>query len=183
MANQRNGFNSFSVPYMNELTANQYNVASIFNGNMPVGFVNHSLETISNFFQNPQKPKPATGPEILQMPNRGIQFPEPGTPPIYDGDTGQTIPGTPPIIPPNTASKAGCNIIDLILGRPCTGPLVGNAPMKSDGKGTLGDDPTHSGAAVDSVIKSVGGLGELSTRTIIVVIGIVILVAAIVSLR
>ena len=195
----RQGFNTFSVPYMNELTAGQFNAASVFNGNMPLGFVKYSMDVISNFTNGQQQPQ-AGRPEdyeevqmkiggkiitvkrrkrtqiddILQLPDRTA----PITPPIAGGQS--------PAQSATGLKKCDDNstFLDRILGRCCIGEIVnGQCVLVSDGKGTIGDDPTHSGKKVGDAIDAIGGLTELSTRTVVILVGLILLIAAIISLR
>lgn len=188
----RNGFNQFSVPYMNELTANQFNAASVFNGNTPLGFVNYSMDIISNFFQNPQNPPETGRPEdfeeviingrkVLRRKRTQIEgilgLPSPTTPPIAGGTN-----------PASTGIKkcdANSTFFDRILGRCCIGEVInGKCILISDGKGTIGDDPTKSGKKAEEAIKNpLSAVTELSTKTVIILIGLILLIAAVVSMR
>lgn len=180
----RQGFSQFSIPYMNELTANQFNASSVFNGNMPLGFVNYSMDVISNFFQNPDAPQvdPKTG-----MPNRPQDF--------------ETV-----IINGRKVLRRKISEIDTILGLPGTGtqpttpPIAGGTNpanqcppgevpytdilgFKRCGK-RMQSDPTPEEKEKAGISSNVFGSFELlNTKVVVILIGLVLLVAAIVSLR
>lgn len=184
----RNGFNQFNIPYMNELTANQFGAASTFGGNMPLGFINYSMDVISSFFQNPNNPPQTGRPEdfeeviingrkvlrrkrtqiedILGLPSR-----TPTTPPIVEGDIKKC--------------DANSSVFDRMLGRCCVGEIKdGKCILVSDGKDVLGDDIGKTGKTAEDFFKNpLSGLTELSTRTVIILIGLILLIAAVVSLR
>lgn len=95
----RNGFNQFSIPYMNELTANQLGAASQFGGNMPIGFINYSLDQVASWFATPQDRIRDTREWeriIRGLPGQGPAAPIPRTPPTFPVDPQQ---GLPPITP------------------------------------------------------------------------------------
>lgn len=183
----RNGFNQFGVPYMNELTANQFNAASVFGGNMPLSFVNYSMDIISNFFQNPKNPPQTGRPEDFEeVIINGRKVLRRKRTQIEDilGLPSRT-PTTPPIAGDIKKCDANSTFFDRILGRCCVGEIIdGKCILVSDGKGTLGDDPSKSGQKMEELLKNpLGGLTELSTKTVVILVGLILLIAAIVSLR
>lgn len=145
----RNGFNQFSLPYMNELTANQFGAASVFGGNTPLPFIRYSMDTIANWFQGQQAPqtgrpedfeeviingrrvlrrKQTQLDQILQLPNVG-----PG--------------GTPGTFPGQVGGQAGqgsgikkcdenSSFFDRFLGRCCVGEIdaQGNCVLVNSSK-------------------------------------------------
>ncbi|MCI0612539.1 hypothetical protein L0244_06075 [bacterium] len=179
---------------MNELTANQFNAGSVFGGNMPLGFINYSMDVISNYFQQPKNPPQTGRPEdfeevifqgrkvlrrkrtqiedILALPSR-----PPVTPPIAGGQN--------PAITGVKKCDANNTFFDRIFGRCCVGEIRdGKCILVSDGKGTIGDEPTHSGKKVDELLQNpLSGLTDLSTKTVVILVGLILLIAAVVSLR
>jgi len=190
----RNGFNQFTVPYMNELTANQYNATSVFGGNMPLGFVQYSMDVINGWFQQPvpRTGKPEDFEEVIINGRRVLRRRRTQADDIFNlPSTGTTSPTTPPIAGGTNPTQQGAiqkctdanGIIDRLLGRCCPFEVInGKCIMVSDGKDTM-PDPYGAGKKVEGMIESVGGLTEISNRTVIILIGLILLIAAIVSLR
>lgn len=181
----RNGFNQFQIPYMNEITANQLGAASQFNGNTPLGFVNFSFDTISNFLQQtPSAPRTGRPEDFEEVIIRGRKVLRRKQTQIDQILTPPTFPQTPPIASGIRKCDASSTFFDRILGKCCIGEVVnGKCLLISDGKDVLGDDPTKSGKKVEGAIESIGGFAELSTRTVIILIGLILLIAAVVSMR
>lgn len=177
----RNGFNQFNVPYMNELTANALGGAAQFGGNMPLGFINFSLDQIAGWLQD----NPQTGAEPCPYPG-GCGPPGRITSGgVFDriikqlpGQT-PTPTGTPPI-------AGGCppgqkEYYDILGFKHC------GAPMVSDGKGTMGDEPTHSGQKIGGILGALGigsdvDVKDMGKRFGLVILGAVLLVVALISL-
>lgn len=179
----RNGFNQFSIPYMNELTANQLGAAAQFGGNMPLNFINSSLGRIAQFFQDGRPQDRITDPRVWDRIIRGLpgQTPDPATA------------RTPPIVPPSAGCPPGEVEYKDIFGFSRCGKRT-----ISDGPGTVGDDPTRSGqkaeAAIGAVTGAVGGIfspdwinsaggKDTAKRVGLVLLGGALLIVAIVSLR
>lgn len=180
----RNGFNQFSVPYMNELTANQFNAASVFGGNMPLGFVNYSMDVINSFFQNPSAPQ--TGrPEdfeeviingrkvlrrkttqlgtILGLPSATPGLPQtPTTPPIAGGTNPAAKQCPPGEVPYNPTLAPWLTL--------CGKQMQSDPTPEEKEKAGIGSD-------------LFGGFELLNTKVVIILVGLVLLIAAVVSLR
>ncbi|MCI0613428.1 hypothetical protein L0244_10590 [bacterium] len=181
----RNGFNQFSIPYMNEITANQIGAASVFNGNTPLGFINYSFDAISNFLnQRPDEPRTGRPEDFEEVVINGrkvkrrkvTQIDQILTPPIAGG-----------VNPASGIKKCDANstFFDRLLGRCCVGEVVnGKCMLVSDGKDSIGDDPSKSGEKAEGLLKNpLGAVTELNTKIVVILIGLILLLGAIVSLR
>lgn len=181
----RNGFNQFSIPYMNELTANQLGVASTFGGNTPLGFINQSLGTISNWFQGPCPYAGGCGPPGRITPGeferiiRGLpgQTPTPGTPrtpPTFPTQGPPVVgPGSPgvPSLPPE-GTPEGDRIRDAM-----------GLPRKGGGGGLAGNCSVFDLECWFARLIGSDVLRDAGKRIGLVLLGAALLIVAIVSLR
>lgn len=213
MSNMRNGFNQFSVPYMNELTARGIGAASNFGGNMPLGYINFSLDQIAGWLSGQGRTAPQS---VSGAINTMFQDQQPQQQPrITSGSvwdrvareyeewlkrTGIVLPQAPqapeaPTAPRspdfNPNAQSNCppgekEYYDILGFKRCGKPMI------SDGRGTLGDDPTHSGQKAGA-IADVGGflfgdflgsdLGkDLAKRVGLIILGALLLLLAIYGL-
>lgn len=174
----RNGFNQLTVPYMNELTANQLNAASVFNGNTPVSFINYSLGTIGEFLQNPSQKRFCADKNGRVVDCNSPERVEGGSTSQQGGGTNNPSGGSPfPEILDELGKIVPCGVSTIwVLGG------------KQVPEGTPGAKPQTQMRTCDSLKNPVGdaldkaGLGfdslGISTRIIIVFVGILLLVLA-----
>lgn len=167
----RNGFNQFNVPYMNELTANQFNAASVFGGNMPLGFVNYSMDVINSFFQNPSAPqtgRPEDFEEVIINGKKVLRRKVTQIGEILGLPQQPSTPSTPPI-------AGGCP--------PGEVPYKDILGMQRCGK-RMQSDPTPEEKEKAGIGSNLfGGFDLLNTKTVIILVGLVLLIAAVVSMR
>jgi len=171
----RQGFNQFSIPYMNELLANQYGAASQFNGNMPLGFVNYSMDIINSFFQNPNDPKtgrPEDFEEVIINGKKVLRRKTTQLGQILGLPPTTATPTTPPINPQGNCPPGQVEYKDIFGYKHC------GTQMQSD---TTPEE--RKAAGIKTLENPFSSLFELSNKTVIILVGIVILIAALVSLR
>jgi len=174
---------------MNELTANQFGAASVFGGNTPLSYINYSLDTIAAFYQGksaPQTGRPEDFEEVVINGRRVLRRKQTPLdqilrlPDIGPGGTAGTFPG--PVAGQGQGQPQGGGLkkcddnstfLDRFLGRCCVGEIVnGECVLVNSSK------PMSSEEAQALIKKPIDTKG-----IIIVVVGLVILFAAILSLR
>lgn len=170
----RNGFNQMSLPYMNELTAGQIGAASVFGGNMPASYINYSLRQIADFFAPQDAPRTGRPEDFEPTIINGRKVLRRRRTQIDDILTPPTFPQTDQ--PGRAASGPEWRTIELCVDQ------AGNVVPKGT-PGAQCSQMQERDAGIDQAAKQYLGIEGFTSRGLVVLVGVVLLIVAIISLR